>query len=236
MAGRKWARAATAAMFAVWTAMATAMVGTSPVANAQTCPDVEVVFARGTNEAPGVGGVGQAFVDAVRAQAAPRTVGVYAVNYPAGDNFSAREAFALTVIDGIRDEANHVQAMAANCPDTRLILGGYSQGAVVSGFVTSDVVPSSVPAAVAPQPMPADIAEHVAAVVLFGTPSGPFLSRYQAPAITIGPAYVGKTLQLCAAGDTICDGAPDGGPTLAHALYSINGMTNDGARYAVERL
>lgn len=244
MAGRKVARTATAVVFGALTAMATVTampveklpVETLPVAAAQACPDVEVVFARGTNEAPGVGGVGQAFVDAVRAQAAPRTVGVYAVNYPAGDNFSAREEFARTVIDGIRDEVGHVQAMAANCPDTRLILGGYSQGAVVTGFATSDVVPASVPAAVAPEPMPAEVAEHVAAVVLFGTPSGEFLGRYQAPEITIGPAYADKTLQLCAAGDTICSGAPDGGPTLAHALYPINGMTNEGARFVVERL
>jgi len=35
-------------------------------ASAQECPDVEVLFARGTNEAPGVGPTGQAFVDALR--------------------------------------------------------------------------------------------------------------------------------------------------------------------------
>ncbi|BBX19600.1 cutinase [Mycolicibacterium duvalii] len=211
-------------------------VAATPVASAQPCPDVEVIFARGTNEAPGVGGVGQAFVDAVRAQAAPRSVGVYAVNYPAGDNFSAREEFARTVIDGVRDGADRVQTMAANCPDTRLILGGYSQGAVVSGFVTSDVVPAGVPAAVAPAPMPADVADHVAAVVLFGTPSGEFLSKYQAPALTIGPLYADKTLRLCAPGDGICSGVPGGGPSLAHALYPVNGQVNDGARYAIERL
>ena len=32
------------------------------------CPDVEVVFARGTFEPPGVGATGQAFVDALRAR------------------------------------------------------------------------------------------------------------------------------------------------------------------------
>ncbi|MDT5225019.1 MAG: cutinase, partial [Mycobacterium sp.] len=37
-----------------------------PVAAASACPDVEVVFARGTTEPPGVGGIGQAFVDSVR--------------------------------------------------------------------------------------------------------------------------------------------------------------------------
>lgn len=234
MAGRKVARVA--AVLACGASAALTGVATSPVAAAQPCPDVEVIFARGTNEAPGVGGVGQAFVDAVRAQAAPRSVGAYAVNYPAADNFSAREEFARTVIDGVRDGANRVQTMAANCPDTRLILGGYSQGAVVSGFVTSDTVPTSVPAAIAPAPMPADVAEHVAAVVLFGTPSGEFLSKYQAPSITIGPSYAGKTLQLCAQGDSICSGAAGGGPSLAHALYPVNGQVNDGARFAVERL
>jgi hypothetical protein len=201
---------------------------------APACPDVEVVFARGTNEAPGVGGVGQAFVDAVRAQAAPRNVGVYAVNYPAGDNFGQRDAFALTVIDGVRDAGNRLQTMAKNCPDTELILGGFSQGAVVSGFATSAVVPSSVP--VAPAPLPPEVADHVAAVVLFGTPSGPFLDKYGAPPISIGPLYADKTLQLCADGDTICNGAPDSGPNVAHALYGMNGLTNQGASYAVGRL
>ncbi|MDG4667065.1 cutinase family protein [Mycobacterium sp. 236(2023)] len=215
-----------------------AVVGVGvPTAWAQEpCPDVEVIFARGTSEAPGVGGVGQSFVDAVRAQAGPRSVGVYAVNYPAANNFADRELFAATVIDGVRDAGNRVKTMSDICPDTRLILGGYSQGAVVSGFATSDTVPSSVPAAVAPTPLPPEVAEHVAAVVLFGTPSGAFLSRYGAPAITIGPLYADKTTELCAPGDGICDGAPDGQPGVAHALYPINGMTNEGAAFAVGRL
>ncbi|BBY74702.1 cutinase [Mycolicibacterium parafortuitum] len=211
--------------------------GAVPTAAAQQpCPDVEVVFARGTSEAPGVGGVGQAFVDAVRAQAAPRTVDAYAVNYPAGSNFAEREAFAATVIDGVRDAGNRVLTMSRDCPDTRIVLGGFSQGAVVSGFATSDTVPSSVPAAIAPTPLPDDVADHVAAVVLFGTPSDAFLAGLGAPAITIGPRYADKTLKLCAQGDSICDGAPGGGPNIAHAFYPVNGMVNEGASYAVARL
>ena len=58
-----------------------------PTAAAQSCPDVEVVFARGTTEPPGVGGIGQAFVDSLRSQAGGRSVGVYAVNYPASREF-----------------------------------------------------------------------------------------------------------------------------------------------------
>src|SRR5215510_9081771 len=59
-----------------------------PVAGAAPCPDVEIVFARGTTEPPGVGGIGQAFVDSLRSQAGGRSVGVYAVNYPASNDFS----------------------------------------------------------------------------------------------------------------------------------------------------
>jgi len=231
------AAATGAAVVGAWTAVAgvaTPLAAAQPPAPA--CPDVEVVFARGTGEAPGVGGVGQGFVDAVRAQAAPRTVGVYAVNYPAGSNFADGPAFAGTVIDGIRDAGNRLQTMSVDCPNTKMVLGGFSQGAVVSGFATSDTVPASVPAAVAPTPLPPEVADHVAAVVLFGTPSGAFLQKYGAPAITIGPRYVDKTLELCAQGDTICNGATDAGPNVAHALYGINGMVNEGAAYAVGRL
>lgn len=208
----------------------------SASAQPQPCPDVEIIFARGTSEPPGVGGVGQAFVDAVRGQAAPRTVGVYAVNYPAGNNFADGAVFAQTVIDGIRDAGTRLQTMSDVCPDTRMVLGGFSQGAVVSGFAASDTVPSSVPAAVAPAPLPPTVAEHVAAVVLFGAPSGAFLQKYGAPAITIGPLYADKTLELCAAGDSICNGAADGGANLAHALYPVNGMISEGATYAVGRM
>ena len=229
--------ATSAAVLGAWTAvMGLGMPSASAQPPAPACPDVEIVFARGTSEAPGVGGVGQGFVDAVRAQAGPRTVGVYAVNYPAGSNFNDRELFAASVIDGIRDAGNRLQTMSVDCPNTKMVLGGFSQGAVVSGFATSDTVPSSVPTSVAPTPLPPEVAQHVSAVVLFGTPSGPFLEKYGAPAITIGPEYANKTLQLCEPGDTICNGAADGGPNIAHALYGINGMVNQGATYAVERL
>src|SRR5262249_30326716 len=115
-----------------------ALVVSAPVpsASAQPCPDVEAVFARGTSEPPGVGGVGQAFVDALRSQAGDKSVDVYPVNYPASSDFASGMDFAMTVVTGIRDAADHIQATAANCPNTRIVLGGFSQGAVVAGFVT----------------------------------------------------------------------------------------------------
>ncbi|OBF41052.1 cutinase [Mycobacterium sp. ACS1612] len=210
--------------------------GPAPAASAEPCSDIEVVFARGTSEPPGVGGVGQAFVDALRARVGDRSLAVYPVNYPASSDFTAGIEFAATVVEGIRDAANHVQATAANCPTTKIVLGGFSQGAAVAGFTTSAAVPEGVPAAFVPPPMPPEVANHVAAVVLFGKPSDQWLRDAGAPTIVLGPTYVPKTIDLCADGDTICNGAPLGGPTLAHASYGFNGMVNQAADFAVSRL
>jgi hypothetical protein len=219
-----------------WAALMTAPI---PFASAQACPDVEVVFARGTGEPPGVGGIGQAFVDAVQGQAAPRSVNVYPVNYPASNDFFDREGFARTMADGIRDAGTHVAATAATCPKTRIVLGGYSQGAALAGYVTAAEVPKEVPAEFRdfmPSPMASEIAKHVAAVVLIGTPSPEFVGSIGGPPITIGPSYVGDTLQLCNPDDTICNGAPAGPPSLGHTLYAVNGMVGQGATYAVSHL
>lgn len=203
-----------------------------PSASADPCPDVEVVFARGSGEPPGVGGIGGAFVDALRSQIGSRSLGVYPVNYPAGTDFSNSD-FPMTVIDGIRDAGSHIESTAANCPNTREVLGGYSQGAAVAGYVTSAAVPPGVPAAAVPPPMPPAIANHVAAVTLFGTPSDQFLHQYGAPTIAIGPLYQPKTLELCAQGDGICGAGTN---PAAHVSYAVNGMTGQAADFAASHL
>ncbi len=210
-----------------------------PIASAQDCPDVEVVFARGTGEPPGVGGTGEPFVDALRTAVGGKSLDVYPVNYEASSDFGDRIQFAQSVVDGIKDAGGHIETTAANCPNTRIVLGGYSQGAAVAGFVTSASIPSGIPAEYVqflPKPMPASVANHVAAVVLFGKPSNAWLQNYGAPTITIGPAYVPKTDDLCAPGDTICDGDAGGAPSLAHAEYAVNGMTAQGADFAASHL
>jgi hypothetical protein len=117
-----------------------------------------------------------------------------------------------------------------------MVLGGYSQGAVVTGFTTADAVPPGVSALAVPPPMAPEVANHVAAVALFGKPSAEFLQSYGAPAIVIGPLYQPTTIDLCAQGDTICDGTPGGGPTVAHALYPVNGMVAQAAAFAAGRV
>lgn len=218
--------------------LAAAALFGSPVASApsaaQPCPDVEVVFARGSGEPPGIGGIGQPFVDALRSQIGSRSLTVYPVNYPASTDFD-NPAFPSTVIDGIRDASSHIESMVANCPNTREVLGGYSQGAAVAGYTTSAAVPPGVPASAVPPPMPPDIAKHVAAVTLFGTPSGQFLQKYHAPPLAIGPLYQPKTVELCAPGDPVCVSGGDGG-LAAHTSYPANGMTNQAANFASSHL
>jgi cutinase len=208
-------------------------------AAAPPCPDVEAVFARGTGEPPGVGGIGEPFVDSLRSAIGAKSLDVYPVNYEASSDFGDRIQFAQSVVDGIKDASGHIEATAANCPKTRIVLGGYSQGAAVAGFVTSASIPAGVPAEYLeflPKPMPPEIANHVAAVTLFGKPSAEWLQNYGAPAIVIGPLYAPKTDDLCAPGDTICNGDPGGAPSFAHAEYPANGMTAQAADYAASHL
>src|SRR5258708_9175918 len=116
MSARNIAHILGVAVAMTWTLLSTVIDTHS--ASAGPCPDVEVVFARGTNEPPGVGSVGQAFIDSLRSQVGGRSVGVYAVNYPATDDF-VRSSLA-----GAGDARAHVQSMVANRPNPRTVLGG----------------------------------------------------------------------------------------------------------------
>lgn len=208
-----------------------------PAAAAKPCADVEVVFARGSDEPPGVGKVGQAFVDALRAIHTDRSMVVYPVNYAAASGFSSGIDFDRSVIAGIRDEVSHLEWTALDCPDTQIVLGGYSQGAAVTGYATAQSVPAGLPDEVVPdlpRPMPDVVADHVAAVILFGKPSATFIRRYDAPPVVVGPLYAPKTREYCARNDTVCDGA-DGIP-LGHMDYPTNGMPAEAATFAARRI
>lgn len=201
-----------------------------PVASAPTsaCPDAEVVFARGTTEAPGVGGIGQAFIDSLQSRLAGKSVWTYAVNYPATTDWP-------TAADGVIDAANRIREMAAKCPATKMVLGGYSQGAAVIGYVTAAAIPAgyTVPPGIT-GPMPPEVADHVAAVALFGEPSTRFLNRIDAPPITIGPLYAAKTIQQCVSDDPVCTN--DGSNLAAHGAYVANGMVDQAADYVARRV
>src|SRR4051794_21334997 len=109
----------------------------APTASTPACPHAEGGFARGPTQLPGLGPVGQALFDSLRPHLGAKTLGVSAVDYPATTEFS-------TAVQGITDARNHIVATAATCPNTKMVLGGFSQGAAVMGFVTASVVPDGV--------------------------------------------------------------------------------------------
>jgi cutinase len=221
-----------AAVITAWGLSASVLPAAAiPSASGQPCPDTEVVFARGTGEDPGVGPTGQAFVDALRGRLGGKSLGVYAVNYPASDQWS-------TGLDGIRDAESHVVNEAGACPNTKMVLGGYSQGAAVAGFVTSSAVPDSVPQdvdpATIPKPLDSSLASHVAAVVLFGSPNTRAMELLGQPKLAIGPLYQSKTIQVCAVEDPVCS---DGMNFAAHNTYADDGsVIAQGVDFAASRL
>ncbi|MGO9099731.1 MAG: cutinase family protein [Mycobacterium sp.] len=183
------------------------------VAAADGCPDAEVVFARGTGEPVGPGGAGQAFIDSLTAQVSGKSVTVYPVNYPATNDY-ANSAKA-----GAADEVAHVQNTVANCPKTKVVLGGYSQGAGVADLTSHQLSPQ--------------VANHVAAVALFGNPQSNYskqLSDSQIPAID--PSYSPKTIDICLPDDEIC---AEGGNIIAHLGY-VPVATDQAATFVAGRL
>jgi cutinase len=203
----------------------------SPAAGA-TCPDVEEIFARGTLEPPGVGATGEAFTDALNGRIGNTAVVVNPVDYPASLDFNQAGT-------GVADAANKVIDLVNTCPATKIVVGGYSQGAAIAAYITSDSVPPgyALPAGIT-GPLPPNVAHHIAAVVLFGKPSSGFLNLVDksAPPITIGPLYANKTIDLCAPQDPVCTSGGGGFSRAAHSAYKTNGMTDQAADFTAHHM
>jgi cutinase len=185
------------------------------------CPQVEVVFARGRLEPAGTGALGNAFVGALRNRV-NKNIGVYAVNYPADNQIDI----------GANDMSAHIQNMAKNCPDTRLVLGGYSLGAAVTDVVLA------LPFAFFgfDNPLPADMEQKIAAVALFGNGSA-----WAGPISNFNPTYSDRTIELCHGADPICNPADPNTwekNFVDHAAkaYIDAGMVNQAADFAAARL
>jgi len=188
----------------------------APSADADACPDVEVVFARGTNDAPGLGRPGQAFSDALRAQIGGRSLTTYAVNYPASYDF-------LAAADGAADAANRISAMAASCPSTRIVLGGYSQGAAVVDMLAGiPPLGNKVGEIGSAAPLASSLVPNIAAVAVFGNPAMKFGNPLTAS------IFGGKAIDLCKDGDPICS---RGRNPFAHSDYVNSGMTDRAANF-----
>lgn len=192
---------------------------TLPAALADDCPDAEVIFARGTAEPPGIGRVGDAFVDALRQQTA-QNIGVYAVNY-------AASRLQLHGGDGANDVIARVKDMAEKCPDTRLVLGGYSQGASVIDIVTGTPIGGLSWG----NTLPAQYADQIAAVAVFGNAA----TRMGGPISTQSALFAAKAIDLCNPGDPICHEGP-GNQWTDHTDGYIPALTTQAANFVAGKL
>jgi trehalose dimycolate hydrolase len=195
---------------------ATLPLAVAPSAAADPCPDIEVVFARGTNDAPGLGNPGQAFADALRSQVGGRTLTTYAVNYPANYDF-------LAAADGASDAANRISQMAVACPSTRIVLGGYSQGAAVVDMLAGiPPLGNKIGEVGSAPPLASGLVPNVAAVAVFGNPATKFGNPITSS------VFGGRSIDLCKDGDPICS---RGRNPFAHSDYVSSGLTNQAANY-----
>jgi cutinase len=209
MSGRLAAIAAAAVCAATPLAVA-------PSALAEPCPDIEVIFARGTNDAPGLGNPGQAFADTLRGLVGGRTLTTYAVNYPASYDF-------LAAADGANDAAARIATMAVSCPSTKLVLGGYSQGAAVVDMLAGiPPLGNKIGEIGSAPPLASNLVQNVAAVAVFGNPA----TKFSNP-ITRS-VFGGRAIDLCKDGDPICS---RGRNPFAHSDYVSAGLTDQAASY-----
>jgi cutinase len=204
-----------AAALAIVPAAVPIAIPSIPTASA-ACPAVEVVFARGREEPPGPGYIGDAFANALQTKVQV-PVTSYGVNYPAD----------VDPAKGAADMSNHLQSMAKHCPQTREVLGGYSLGAISADLVIAETKP----AFGFNNPLPPGADQHVAAVALFGNGT----RRVLGPVPDFSPAFAGKTIDQCAPGDPICSSGTNW-PSHLQPSYLGSGLVDQAATFAAGRI
>ncbi|KAA0118610.1 cutinase family protein [Mycolicibacterium sp. P9-22] len=190
---------------------------TAPIATAAPeCSDIEVVFARGTDEPPGIGKVGKSFVEALRPMVKGKSISTYAVRYPATWDF-------MKAAIGANDMSKRIQTIVAQCPKTKIVMGGYSQGAAVVDVVATAPIAGLGYTA----PLPATAVPHIASVVVFGNPS----ARIGNPLTRMSTVFGPRTADLCAPADPICSLGRDWD---AHVQYQESGLIKLGAEWTAK--
>jgi cutinase len=178
------------------------------------CSPVRIFVARGTFELPetsplGTGGFVSAFQ--LRVPGTSR----YDVQYRADLDY------VLAPMQGANNLTSHIKKRAAQCPNEKYVLTGYSKGAMVVVDAMSMI--------------PAAIEQRVKAVVLYGNPFHDPRSKANAPGIGNNSPNAGglvpgvnipmkwrdKTRDYCNTGDPICGAGVN---ILAHLAYPADDM------------
>jgi cutinase len=195
--------------------------GALPIAGAASCPDVEVIFARGRIEPPGPGIIGDTFTDDLRAKV-NNNIDLYAVNYPADTEADL----------GANDIGQRIRYNLANCPKTRLVLGGYSLGAAATDIAMA----VTIPVLGFKTPLPSGAPSHIAAIALFGNGT-----QWLGPISAFNPAFKDRTIELCHGSDPICNPADPNTwvgnwPDHLAAAYIDSGLVDQAASFVAGKL
>ncbi|OBI12973.1 MULTISPECIES: cutinase family protein [unclassified Mycobacterium] len=191
----------------------------APVAQAFDCPDVEVIFARGTNEPAGLGRVGDALVDSLRQQTGLNIL-PYGVNY-------AASKLQLHGGDGANDTIDRVKKSVETCPNTKIVLGGYSQGASVMDIVAG--VP--IGGISWGNKLPEQYANNIAAVVTFGDVADRAGGTLPTQSALLGS----KAADYCNPNDPICHAGP-GNEWSGHTEGYVPVYTTQAAAFVAQKL
>ncbi|KAF8069325.1 cutinase [Lyophyllum atratum] len=167
-------------MFAHLALLALTVSATATPLQRRTCADVTVYFARGTTESGTLGTVvGPPFQTALQSALGGRTLDFVGVPYPAtvaGFLAGGDQGGATTMADYVTDKASA-------CPNTKIVISGYSQGAQVTHL--------------AAWKLSTTVQNRVNAAVVFGDPDN-------------GQAFPGvindREKTFCHTGDDICAG------------------------------
>ena len=190
------------------------------VASADNCPAAEVIFARGTNEPPGLGRVGDAFVDSLRQQTGGMNIDTYGVNY-------AASKLQLHGGDGANDTINRVKDTVSKCPNTKIVLGGYSQGAsvmdIVAGVPIGGINWGS--------SLPPEYASNIVAVATFGDIADRSGGTLPSQSALLGS----KAIDLCNPSDPICHAGP-GNEWSGHTEGYVPVYTTQAAAFVASKL
>lgn len=164
------------------------------------CRDVTVIYARGTTQDGNVGDAaseGPTFFNALASRlGGTARLAIQGVTYPA-DIFGF---LAGGDAGGTTTMFNLINTAVTRCPNTKIVVSGYSQGAQLVHKAT--------------QRLTAANAARVSAVVTFGDPSRD---------TGFGSVAASKTLIICHDGDNICEGGII--VTAAHRNYEIDAPT-----------
>jgi hypothetical protein len=160
---RRLRRIAVLAIAGVAGALATVAVATPAhaVASSGGCAQVSIITARASTESAGEGITGALVTQVVNASA--QTVSRASVSYPATLN-----NYNNSSLQGINALKTQLTNLVNSCPNTKVVLMGYSQGAHVSTDVLAGGQGGSLGTATAP--ISTSIGSHVVALVTFGNP------------------------------------------------------------------